>query len=144
MSTDWSKIHPTSFVALLFVALFVFPLGALFLYVYKPALYYSLELYKLLLLSAGITMPLLVVNYFLSGPILNPASETITNRVTHMLLENAAILGCLLTAIVVSIALLAGYFGRLPMRTGITITLGAEMAIVLICMLIIWKERPDK
>lgn len=142
MNTDWSKVHPTSFVALLFVALFVFPLGALFLYVYKPALFFGLELYKLLLLSAGITMPLLVVNYFLSGPILNPASKTITNRVTHMLLENAAILGCLLTAIVVSLAILAGYFGRLPIRTGIVITLIAEIGVILACLLTIWKELP--
>ena len=144
MTFDLNKLQPISLLAIAFCALFIIPLGAIFIFVYNPTLFLKMEIEKLLLLASAFSMPLLIINYFISVLILSPDNPDIKDRITKDVFQTSVISSCIITAVPIGLSTLLGYYFNIHTKFGIGIMLLIQLLIIIVSTIIICNERPLK
>jgi hypothetical protein len=97
--------------------------GFLTIYLYKPALVGSLDTFKLLVFSAALTLPIVILNYFAAVQ-LSPSKDK-DHQVSSLILAMA------MTCVVFYLALIISYFALLTFKSYIATVTALQVLLFL-------------
>lgn len=104
--------------------------GFLVVLYYKPSLIESVDIFKLLLASTSLTLPLAIITFLLVAlPMAIAVDDEHTTEVAGIWAISAFI-----TAVILYVALYAAYLLALPFRLFTYIVLGLDSAVAVLCV----------
>lgn len=116
--------------------------GFLFIFVYSRGLFMTMDKFLLCLIAPATTLPLLVVNSGLILVGMMKDQSTLDETTFHRSFAATIYFGNILTALIIYLSILIGYFFELTMKMGVLTVLITETVTVIV-LIILMKPFND-
>lgn len=136
MIIDINKVKAST-ASILFMMLGCISLGFLFLFIYERELFFTLDLFRLSVLTIALTTPIVTANGFLMLLILFVTSEDDISEENYF--SQAAFYGGILCMLMMMIPIIFGYISQLPTSWGLYI-MGLLQFVAFIFLFITLKK----
>jgi hypothetical protein len=125
------KIKPLNAFAIL-SAVFAFLAGGLFLALYKPSLFLSLDYFRLIILSVAIPAPLISINSILFFYLFRNKVRNLTEEINHQKITGGILIGSVFTILIFYFAYVLEFFFDWGIKTGVLIISISELLVFLL------------
>ena len=132
---------PTFFSAFLVVFGSMMP-GFLFIFIFDPKLFFSTDIFRLIVLAIAISVPLMMMNALIVLQLINAANKKDIIETQDSNVKQALILflGSLVSMPVMCISILIGYFADMKVKQGVLTIIIAEIILIVIMSFISFRN----
>ena len=129
---------------ILFQAICCLLSGFLFLLIFNRALFLTLDLFRLSVISIALASPILVLNSILTHLATAPNRSTISEDIFHKYMGLSTFIASLISFGIIYIPIMLGYFFSLSLKTGVILILAFQVSAAIILLIRIKKSGDTK
>lgn len=146
MEINLDKIKGFTAITIIFVLCGTIIPSFLFLYIYKPNLFFSLDFYRLSLIATSISSPLLIINTTLCILRLRSDKNETENHNSkfHEAYVTAIYLGSILTTSILCTSIIIGFYFSRNIKDGVFALLVGEILSVINYYLVVKYSKNKK
>ena len=137
MNFDIKKIEPFPIIASIFFIIgFIIP-GLFFIFLFNQKLFISLDYFRLILLSISICFPFMTLNYFFYSRFAFSHKGNVMDEVNYQVQHSiASFSSSFFSTFPLYSSILIKYFFNITLKTGILISFGIEIFIILLLLIL--------